>query len=89
MKKIRDLFQRFTADVFGNMSFVEIHGLGEIIISGCLKIIDYSNSAIVCETISGTYSIDGEDLLVDIFREDVLCVKGLIKGVTLSKSYDN
>ena len=89
MKKISNFIHKFTSEVLNNMSFVEMHGFNEIIISGCLKIIDYNTTSIICDTLSGPLNIDGEELVIDVFREDVLCVKGIIKGVYINESYVN
>ena len=87
MRKLRGLIGRLSENFACGMSFIEIHGTSDMILSGCKRIIDYNLEEITCDTVSGVVRIVGERLTLDIFRGDILTVCGSITGVYLNKNY--
>ncbi len=87
MKGLNGLIRRLGENFACGMSFIEIHGTSELILSGCKKILDYSSEKIVCDTVSGGLVIEGSCLRLDIFRGDILTVCGKISGVYLNRDY--
>lgn len=87
MKRIKRLINRLEENFACGMSFIEIHGNSDLILSGCKKIIDYNSEQIICDTLSGRISIEGKCLVLDVFRGDMLTVCGSISGVYLNREY--
>lgn len=87
MKGLARLTKRIRENFASGMSFIEIHGSSELILSGCRKIIDYSTERISCDTVSGYLAIEGKCLQLDIFSGDILTVCGNITGVYLNRDY--
>ena len=85
MKALARITKRIKENFASGMSFIEIHGNHELILSGCVRIIDFNTDKICCDTLSGCLTVEGEDLLVDIFSGDILTVSGNICGVYLNR----
>lgn len=88
MKALRSLTKRIRENFASGMSFIEIHGSRELILSGCKRIIDYNTEKISCDTLSGHLTVEGKCLQVDIFSGDILTVCGIISGVYLNRDND-
>ena len=68
----------------GHCSMIEIHGDSELLLSGCRGIVDYDNTKIVVNTISGQVVIYGFRLCLSVFRGDILSIEGHITEIKFS-----
>lgn len=84
MKRLSSIAKRLKMNFGSGMSFIEIHGSHELVLSGCKRIIDYNTDKISCATLSGDLTVEGKCLQVDIFSGDILTVYGIISGVYLN-----
>ena len=65
----------------GHCSMIEIHGDRELYLSGCRGIVDYDNTKIVVDTISGRVIVLGQCLCLSVFRGDILNIEGHITEI--------
>ena len=65
----------------GHCSMIEVHGDRELLLSGCRGIVDYDNTKIVVNTISGQVVINGHHLCLSVFRGDILSIEGCITEI--------
>lgn len=70
----------------GGGSLIEVYGLCEVLITGCLSMGDFSDECVFVETVDGPVKILGRGLSVVAFRADILCVKGTIEAVESSEN---
>ena len=84
----KGLVQRFTSDLCGKISMIEIHSDFEMFICGCVGIIEYTSSEIIVETISGIIKITGNCLQLDVFQGDTMTVCGKILNLWLGDFND-
>ncbi len=81
--KPKNVISRYAMELTGIMSLIEIHSNHELILSGCKGIIDYDQTIVIAESISGTVRITGRCLKLDVFQGDILTVSGIIQSVCL------
>lgn len=81
-KKLSEIKQKLYNKT-GMSSFLEISGNGEILLSGCKGISDYSPEEIKVDTLLGTVVISGKSLKLSTFREDIMSVEGTISMIKL------
>ena len=74
--------ERCAGELIGRMSIIEIHSNYEMMISGCRGIVEYTDSVIVADTLSGVVKITGECFCIKVFREDLLNISGKIISVS-------
>lgn len=66
------------SEAAGMAPLIEIHGSGEMLLSDCRAITDYSCEKIVVNTLMGAVSICGKRLTMSVFRGDMLSIEGTI-----------
>lgn len=84
----RDLFNRIKQKmVYGSPagSFLELHGKGEILISGCMLVKECQDNCIKVETPLGEISICGRRLHLEVYRGDILSLHGEISLIKLGE----
>ena len=78
----KSFFKQCAGEFLGCMSLVEIQSDYEMIISGCRGIVEYTETTVVVETVSGVISVCGMCLCLDVFRGDMLSISGKIISVS-------
>ena len=87
-KKIdKTIFSRYSAELTGLMSVVELHSNHEITVSGCVGVVEYGEENLFIETISGCIRVCGKCLSLDSFQNDILIISGKITSISL-EDYD-
>ena len=84
MGKLREQKEKLMAqfsEAVGTAPLVEVHGTGELLLSGCLGITDYSPEKVVVSTLGGNFTICGKRLVMSVFRGDILSVEGKIEMI--------
>lgn len=76
LREQREKLVSHFADTVGMAPLIEIHGSGELLLSGCLGICDYSREKIVVDTMMGKVSMCGSGLTMSVFRGDMLSIEG-------------
>ena len=76
-EKCTSLFERISEEA-GAAPLIELHGSGEVLISGCRGIIDYDSTSITVETPCGLMTLKGKGLTVSVFRGDIMSVEGKV-----------
>ena len=82
MEKLKKL-KNHAETLAGTASFIELIGNGELMVSGCLGINDYSGEKIVVMTRLGKVSICGKDMKLTVYRGDVMTVEGTVTMIDL------
>lgn len=73
----------------GYDSVIELFGLHELIVTGCIEIIDLNDSEVLIGTVNGNVLITGKDLCIKAYRADILCIKGTINSVKVGDRFDS
>lgn len=76
-EKCSNLIEKISEEA-GTAPLIELHGSGEVLISGCRGIIDYNSSAITVETPCGQMTLRGKGLTVSVFRGDIMSIEGKV-----------
>lgn len=84
-KKTAGIMERCAGELMGRMSVMEIHSNYELIVTGCIGIVDYNDCSVMIETISGRIKISGRCLCINIFRGDLMSVNGMILSVSFGE----
>ena len=80
IQKLRRIKDKL-CDSAGFFSCCEIHGAGEVMLTGCTCLVDFDECAVVVDTVNGRIRFEGEGLSIRTFRADLLSVCGNIKRV--------
>ncbi len=75
----------FPADSFGGIPDVEIRGDGECFVSGCLTILEYCGEKIRFDSGALIVTVSGSGLLLSVFKNGCMRVKGEIGSVSFEK----
>ena len=67
----------------GGSSLLEVSGNGEMLISGCVGIGEYNCNEITVHTVLGDIAVIGEKLRLEVYRGDVMSVKGRVNLIRL------
>ncbi len=81
LRKLRENMREKT----GFAAMVEVYGKEELILTGCLALLDFSDSIVYCRTVSGDVKVWGSSLCVQAYRQDLLLVSGNITGITFGE----
>lgn len=73
-------------DTAGCAMSLEVYGCRELLITGCLCLVDFSKEAVIADTVDGTVRIFGKDMSVCAFRGDLLSVSGRILSIEMEDS---
>ena len=79
-------FWEVDRDVITRIPVITIRGKTETEIYGCRGILEYGRDRIVLAVGEDVFTVCGEDLLLEDFRERSLYVRGTITSVTLEKA---
>lgn len=86
-RKLFGTISESLSELTGRISIIELFSDHELVISGCKSILEYDNSEVLIDSISGNVKVCGENLSLDSFQGDVLIIKGIISKVCL-EDYD-
>ena len=78
LKEQKERLVSHLTEAVGMAPLIEIHGTGELLLSGCLGITDYDRERIIVDTVRGKISICGKSLGMSVFRGDMLSREGKI-----------
>lgn len=79
-KRLKRLGQR-AMDASSVSSMLEVIGVSELLLTGCRSLIDFNEEKVIVDTVSGLVTVYGEQLCVNTFRADLLCVCGTLTRV--------
>jgi len=65
----------------GRASLVEVYGTGELLLTGCVSLLDFDDCKVIVNTVNGLVTVFGEGLRIVAFRADLLSVSGCIHSV--------
>lgn len=82
MREKKEKLMSKLTDAVGMAPLIEIHGTGELLLSGCRSITDYSDDRIIVDTLMGAVSILGRRLEMSVFRGDILSIEGVIHMIS-------
>ncbi len=85
--KFRGVISKYTSELTGYMSILEIHSNNELFVNGCNGVLEYESSQVILDTISGRLVISGDNLSLDVFQGETLNISGKIHKVNL-EDYD-
>lgn len=80
IQRLRRMKDRLT-DAAGYFSCCEVHGRGEVMLTGCTCLVDFNDSTVLVETVNGRIRFEGEGLKICAFRADLLSVCGNIRRI--------
>lgn len=80
-KRIKDMIM--TSQGFS--SSLEVCGTGEMLLTGCICLLDFSDTEVRAETVNGEVTVSGRCLEICTFRADILFIKGSIKNITFEE----
>ena len=86
-RSLRSLLSKYTSELTGNMSLIELYSDQELSVSGCELILEYDSRTIHLKTISGELFIEGDNLFLNVFQSETINISGRIKKVAF-KDYD-
>lgn len=75
--KIRDYLMKKT----DNAMSLEVYACEELLVTGCIALLDFDEAHVLASTVNGIVRISGEELRVTAFRRDILAVFGKIKNI--------
>lgn len=81
-ERLKSLRKRI-ADTAGCSMSLEVYGCRELLITGCLCLVDFSKESVIASTVDGTVKIFGKDMSVCAFRGDLLSVSGRILSIQM------
>lgn len=84
MEKLRRFRDKLREET-GFSSVLEVYGTGELMLTGCKGLLDFSDRLILCETVSGILKIYGKGLSVCAYRADLLLVCGSIDAISFGE----
>ncbi len=67
----------------GSASLLEVHGKGELMLTGCRNLLDYNESSIMVDTVNGIVKICGRRLEISAYRQDLLSISGEITVIDM------
>ncbi len=79
LKKLR----KNMVDTAGCAMSLEVYGCNDLLITGCLCLVDFSKETVIADTVDGRVRIIGKDMSVCAFRGDLLSVKGRILSIEM------
>ncbi|MDD6094626.1 MAG: YabP/YqfC family sporulation protein [Clostridia bacterium] len=83
-----EIFRKFRTQLdnkTGSTSFLELIGNGELLISGCLGICDYTAEEIKVDTLLGRIVICGAGLKLAVYRGDIMSIEGSVSVIKLGE----
>ncbi len=81
-ERLKRLKKSLTDAVGASMS-LEVYGCGELLITGCICLVDFSPVSVIADTVDGRVEIRGEDMSVCAYRGDILSVCGRIISIEM------
>ncbi len=87
-EKCSEAIQKLTVEA-GSAPLIELHGSGELLISGCRGILDYDPCLIKVETSCGVMTVKGKGLRVSVYRSDMLSVEGSVSMLCMGDGEDD
>ncbi len=84
MEKLRRLRDKLKEET-GFSSVLEVYGTGELMLTGCKGLLDFSDQFVLCDTVSGIVRVYGKELSVCAYRADLLLVCGCIRDISFGE----
>ena len=81
-EKLKSFIEKFKEQT-GYASMIEVHGTGELLLTGCRSLLDFDDNTITVDTVNGTVRICGRSLAITAYRQDLLCVTGDINVIDM------
>ena len=80
--KLKRFIEKFKEQT-GYASMIEVHGTGELLLTGCRTLLDFDDNTITVDTVNVMVRICGKGLSITAYRHDLLCVIGEINVIDM------